>query len=503
MTLSKHFVVAPEGERVNVKTLQAFQYKKLLSQIITVSNYSVTLLGSFYTRAELATNELEELYVRLSKLERALPQIEEKLTKEPFQLAENEKPLQTLINSSYLSKESRPIEMVAVYEKCKKPPELYRLDQFRFDGKTCMQFYSNPNFFVEEWKKVMEKESEEKKKKRKDKKALKAEQNKKNVVAAREVQVKKFDNDGQAIEVVEPIENVPSPDDYVIVDNGEPAPLPYVEEEFDPEKLFSMIDDLVPGLAGIGLAESPVNPTPPQFPTGVPQAFGTPQFQLPTQAIPLRPVLNNNPAPPSFGDAPKAQMQTPQLRPVAQLRPVNNNAQRPPPPQNMPAAPSFVPAALNIPQQFSAPAPPTFDNQYDAYQQQEQQQQQQQQQYAPPPPSGQFVPKGPPAPGPPPFNPVSAPAPPPVNHMPPPSAFAAPTLRKVVKEVEPPKPAGGRDGMLNNIKNGIQLKKVETADVPPPVKKEDTTVAGILMRRVALEMSDSEGDDHDDDEDWD
>eukprot|EP00835_Amoeboradix_gromovi_P001916 NODE_98_length_21025_cov_0.475055.p5 type:complete len:507 gc:universal NODE_98_length_21025_cov_0.475055:15807-17327(+) len=506
MTLSKHFVVAPESDRVNAKNLQAFQYKKLLSQIITVSEYSVTLIGSFYNKAETATTTLEDLYLRLSKLEQALPEIEKKLIEEPFQLTENERPQPTFINSSYLSRESRPKEMVAVYEKCKRPPELHRLDEFRFDGKTCMQFYSNPNFFVEEWKKVMEKENEEKKKKRKDKKALKEEQKKK-ILEVREVEVRKFDNDGREIHST-PInqtqvvyEDEKTPDDYVIVDNNEqlgPAPLPEMEEEFDPEKLFSMIDDMVPGLAGIGLSDSsPASPKSPQIPM-----FGMPQsFQLPANTIPLKPPQQF--APQQQNDhqdfIPRPPID-PLVRPQFQLRPIAPNLQHIP--ETTPQAPSFVPAALNA-SQYDFPVSQNNTSQYNQANQNQLPQGSQQPSIMRRDRSGSLAAKNPvltplaPAVVP------NVPAPPPMVSLPPPTVFIQPTLRKVEHQPEAAKPVQARDGMLSNIKSGIQLKKVEIKTTAQPVKKEDTTVAGILMRRVALEMSDSDGDDHDDDEDWD
>ena len=499
MTLSKNFVFAPDCEKVTGKNLQAYQYKKLLSQIITVSNYSVTLLGSFYNKAETATNDLEELYERLSKLEQALPALQERLIKEPFQMTEVEKPQLTIINSSYLSKESRPQEMAVVYEKCKKPPQLHRLDEFRSDGKTCMQFYSNPNFFVEEWKKVMERESEEKKKKRKEKKALK-EQHNKQFEVAQEIGAAPLDpqdnnqsntslNQNRKVAEVE-YEEVQdkSPESYVMVDNSEPAPLPEVEEEFDPEKLFSTIDDLIPGLAGLGLA--PEQPIRPAFPMSPPQ-FGMPspgQFQLPTQVtrppgMPAMPTVND------FAQQP--------LRPTFPLRPPSNS---PIHPQTVPIAaptpPQFIPPQLSNRTHYEEPEVPQFTAQFTA-----------------PPQMGfnatQFPNLRPMqsvnAP-PPPMAPANVPTPPPAApaiNLPPPKLFAAPALRKVEAKPEV-KPVAVRDGMLSDIKSGIQLKKVELKEtVEKAVKKEDTTVAGILMRRVALEMSDSDGDDHEDDEDWD
>lgn len=56
---------------------------------------------------------------------------------------------------------------VALDAWCMQPPPLYELDAFREDGQSCMKLYSYPQFFVEQWVKLMDAENESRRRKRK------------------------------------------------------------------------------------------------------------------------------------------------------------------------------------------------------------------------------------------------------------------------------------------------------------------------------------------------
>ncbi|KAJ3326549.1 Wiskott-Aldrich syndrome protein member 1 [Blyttiomyces sp. JEL0837] len=56
--------------------------------------------------------------------------------------------------------------MKALYDSCAPPPALHVLDQYRTDGQKCMKFYSCPEYFVEEWRSLIQREQDLKKAKR-------------------------------------------------------------------------------------------------------------------------------------------------------------------------------------------------------------------------------------------------------------------------------------------------------------------------------------------------
>ncbi|KAJ1513572.1 hypothetical protein HMI56_002193 [Coelomomyces lativittatus] len=73
----------------------------------------------------------------------------------------------------HLIPETRSDELKKHYDQCCSPPKLWELDKYRDDGLISMNFYSYPEFFVDEWKKLMEKDSEEKRKRKLAKKSKK------------------------------------------------------------------------------------------------------------------------------------------------------------------------------------------------------------------------------------------------------------------------------------------------------------------------------------------
>ena len=60
--------------------------------------------------------------------------------------------------------------MQILYNNADPPPELDKLNEFRDDGKDCMKFYTDPDFFFNLWRNEMMKDNEEKLKNKKKKK---------------------------------------------------------------------------------------------------------------------------------------------------------------------------------------------------------------------------------------------------------------------------------------------------------------------------------------------
>lgn len=54
-----------------------------------------------------------------------------------------------------LSKQKMPTSIAELYQMCDKPPPLNKLDPYRDDGKDGLKFYTDPTYFFELWKKEM------------------------------------------------------------------------------------------------------------------------------------------------------------------------------------------------------------------------------------------------------------------------------------------------------------------------------------------------------------
>jgi len=76
--------------------------------------------------------------------------------------------------SQLFTPDSTPLPIKLVYKKCTPPPNLHSMDQFMDNGKSCMEQYTNPNFFIDEWimeqKKLREQAREDRRKRREERK---------------------------------------------------------------------------------------------------------------------------------------------------------------------------------------------------------------------------------------------------------------------------------------------------------------------------------------------
>ncbi|KAI9206009.1 uncharacterized protein BJ171DRAFT_39347 [Polychytrium aggregatum] len=98
---------------------------------------------------------------------------------------------------SLITKKTEPVSISKVYDRCRGPPELSRLDEFRTDGQNSLKQYTYPEFFLEEWKKLMAAEANTKPKKarKKEKQALKAVE----TVKVKELDIKRYNSHGDMI----------------------------------------------------------------------------------------------------------------------------------------------------------------------------------------------------------------------------------------------------------------------------------------------------------------
>eukprot|EP00066_Takifugu_rubripes_P030697 XP_011619963.1 PREDICTED: wiskott-Aldrich syndrome protein family member 2-like [Takifugu rubripes] len=118
---------------------------------------------------------------------------------------------------------------------------------------------------------------------------------------------------------------------------------------------------------------------------------------------------------------------------------------------------------------------------------------------SPPPPPPMFGGGGPPPPPPPP----PPPGPPPAAHAaappPPPGGLAPSSAPK-----PPPEPVSdARSDLLQAIRQGFNLRKVEAQREQEKRDHFGNDVAAILSRRIAVECSDSEDDSSEfDDDEW-
>eukprot|EP00158_Paraphelidium_tribonemae_P007272 Partr_v1_DN28176_c0_g1_i1_m55956 putative WAS protein family, member len=546
------------------QTVHLIQMSKIIKQLADLSSYSQEIFQDLDSETARIADRIQALRQKTGHLRSIAPSVEQKLSSMRLTDGLGERndwkpfhPAQQLF-----SKDTADPSILKVYEACRPLPNLAALDQFREDKETCIKFYSYPQFFMERWRALMEKQPSKKNKKKK-KKAEEAGAESESSAAATGPSAGVKSLDSAVVSSTAVLDQV--------FQGGDAPP--------DPAESFPSSASLSVPAAPVGMARSrPASgiglpPPPPMqgfsaLPPPPPPSFFNVSAQMDYADVEQEVVVPDlefdidnqlasmfqdfgfdtgevvaQQAPPAnaelqtflekpFEDANGSQwalsgeqteMGEPQ-QPLSggRLPSISAISGMPPPPpgsRNAPrfpsnlggssfsaeddtsspssfAPPSFAPPPPMAPSFSAAPPPPNFAA----------------------PPSAPAAPKAPPAPpGAPP--PPGAPAPPPAGPAVAASSSnsgistnaivnAASNLKSKPHTEKPPPKVDSRDNMLSTIKGGaFNLRK---AQLQPQKAKVETKpaandVASILMRRIALEASDSDNsdDDKEDGDDWD
>ncbi|KAI3648950.1 hypothetical protein MP228_006804 [Amoeboaphelidium protococcarum] len=375
------------------QTVNLIQMSKMFEQLSQLSKVSATLFESTKQHLDKIQQRLDSSAQRVEALKKVIPLVQEKMSsqlltdglgnertdyKNPFA------PDQQLFAAGPSDKNGShlPLAIRDIYrKKCMAPPMLQMLDQFREDGSSSMKHYSYPQFFIEQWRLLMEKEAAKeestlvttgagKKKKKKVKKD--GESKKSKAVKAADVQVKRYNKAGELIVdqigSPQPVETMPqqqdlsqsaSPQQYVAQQQFQTSNIPY--QEFAPPAI-SVANYNTPSIPNDIMPQSPPSamapPPPPPF-------QNTPGM---SSGIPAPPPLN------VFGGFPSTPVSPPPVgnMPLPPMPPGTSQGVfgMPPsaPPLNspisMPPMPPGVPPlniAANVPPPMIGNVPPMFN----------------------------------------------------------------------------------------------------------------------------------------------
>eukprot|EP00040_Diaphanoeca_grandis_P004961 m.30768 g.30768 ORF g.30768 m.30768 type:complete len:467 (-) comp16341_c0_seq1:149-1549(-) len=354
------------------------------------------------------------------------------------------------VDQQIISRMSLPGPVLERYMACQPPPPLNKMNPFREDDKISLTYYTDPDFFFRKWVDEQHAELKSKKKGRRGRKGPNKAERKKKKVAA--INHKRYNDKGA---------------------------------EFDGQPNKQDTSQQLPQTQG-GVSK-PRN-APPVAPQNAPHR--------PANSPPPPPVTKPStaPPPPPPGQTPPGPPpgQVPQGRPPMGPPPVGTPSQQPPPPPGPPTSrpPGGGPPTAQPPTGGPPPPPPGKPRMVGA----------------PPPPPTMGAPPPPPPPSgmnvpPPPPMPSNVPmAPPPPSNVP--NAPPPPPMDGAVGIVSKPAPQGiGSSDFLAKLqakKNNMTAVAVEDRQRAPTASAD---VTQILMRRMAMEMSDSEGSGSEED-DW-
>ncbi|XP_021526166.1 actin-binding protein WASF1 isoform X3 [Aotus nancymaae] len=479
----------PRGIKNELECVTNISLANIIRQLSSLSKYAEDIFGELFNEAHSFSFRVNSLQERVDRLSVSVTQLDPKEEELSLQDITMRKAFRssTIQDQQLFDRKTLPIPLQETYDVCEQPPPLNILTPYRDDGKEGLKFYTNPSYFFDLWKEKMLQDTEDKRKeKRKQKqKNLDRPHEPEKVPRAPHDRRREWQKLAQGPELAEDDANLLHK--HIEVANG-PA------SHFETSSATGLIENR-PQSPATGRTPVFVSPTPPPPPPPLPSALSTSSLRASMTSTPPPPV----PPPPP---PPATALQAPAVPPPPAPLQIAPGVLHPAPP---PIAPPLVqpspPVARAAPVCETVPVHPLPQGEV---------------QGLPPPP--------PPPPLPPPGIRPSSPvtvtalAHPPSGLHPTPSTAPGPHVplmppsppSQVIPASEPkrhpstlPVISDARSVLLEAIRKGIQLRKVEEQrEQEAKHERIENDVATILSRRIAVEYSDSEDDSEFDEVDW-
>ncbi|KAG2460880.1 WASF2 protein, partial [Polypterus senegalus] len=482
----------PNSIKSELECVTNITLSNIIRQLGSLSKYAEDIFGELFYEASSFAIRVNVLGERIDRLQVKVTQLDPKEEEVSLQAITTRKAFKSSLcqDQQLFTRCTLPQPVQETYNTCNKPPPLNNLSVYREDGKEALRFYTDPSYFFDLWKEKMLQDTKDiMKEKRKHRKEKKDNPNR-GAMNPRKIKTRKEEWERQKMgkEFVEPKNQKGEIIDFPDMPNGS-----YVSG--DDVFMNGSLDQ------SHGSYSSPTSPIPPMSPDDfLPPPPPDMSYQNDSQrgvtsqkrsslvspshpppappggpliSMGVRPSVGPPPAPPPPPPPPSMGIPPP---PADFLAPVP-----PPPPPAIPPISNFgfspstlPPPSPDMPSSLPSPTlPPPM--------------------CGPPPP-----PPPPPPPGPPPPPMFSGPAAPPL----PPSGMPAPALTNTPK-AQPAPVSDARSDLLQAIRQGFNLRKVEEQREQEKRDHVGNDVAAILSRRIAVECSDSEDDSSEfDDEDW-
>ncbi|KAM9775619.1 wiskott-Aldrich syndrome protein family member 2 [Syngnathus typhle] len=452
----------PASIRSELECVSNNSLAAVIRQLGWLSKQAEDVFRGLFKEAEFFSDRVEALGQRVDNLQLKVTQLDPKEEEVSLQAITTRKAFHSSLtqDQQMFTRPSLPMPVQDTYVTCDPPPPLNHLSPYRDDGRDALKFYTDPSYFFDLWKEQMLQDTKDiMKEKRKHRKEKKDHLNQR-TLNPRKIKTRKdeWERRKMGAEFVVPKNEMMSSLDGLngsLGSGDEGLDLSMDSYAYDPPPPPGSDDVLPPpppdmtyGDAGNHKRISILSPNhpPPAPPVASPPANSRPHLSPPPAPPPPPPLSGfGAPPPPAGFDGP------------------------PPPP------PLLSPGGFTSP--LAPPPPPAMSG------------------MGPPPPPPMPASGGPPPPPPPP-----GPPPPPSFGVPAPHPPAAvPAAPK-----QQPAPEGdARSDLLQAIRQGFNLRKVEAQREQEKQNHSGNDVAAILSRRIAVECSDSEDDSSEfDDDEW-
>ncbi|XP_028847049.1 actin-binding protein WASF2 [Denticeps clupeoides] len=457
----------PDTIKSELECVTNITLANIIRQLGSLSKFAEDVFGELFVQASAFAERVGTLGERVDQLQIKVTQLDPKEEEVSLQAITTRKAFRSsLIQDQQLfTRPSLPVPVQETYLICIEPPPLNKLSMYREDGKEALKFYTDPSYFFDLWKEKMLQDTKDiMKEKRKHRKEKKDNPNRRNQ-NPRKIKTRKEEWERQKMGA-----------EFVEKNSEMGNSLEMLNGSIGSADGFSSVQDQNSFISDPSSPLAPMTPDdflPPPPPDMTYNDHGAP----PPKRISMLSPNHPPPAPPMASSPPGRSSLVPPPAPPP-LPPCDMGIP-PPPPPGFDSSPPGTPGISAIP---PAPPPPPVHS------------------GVPPPPPPPPAPSVGPPPPPPPPPPPGPPPPPSAGPMPPASVgVPAPSAPKA----QAPPPSDARSDLLQAIRQGFNLRKVEEQREQEKRDYVGNDVAAILSRRIAVECSDSEDDSSEfDDEEW-
>uniref|UniRef100_UPI0037E76739 actin-binding protein WASF2 n=1 Tax=Semicossyphus pulcher TaxID=241346 RepID=UPI0037E76739 len=465
----------PSNIRSELECVTNISLANIIRQLGSLSKYAEDVFGELFVQAGAFAIRVNTLGERVDRLQVKVTQLDPKEEEVSLQAITTRKAFRSSVtqDQQLFTRPSLPMPVQDTYMVCNPPPPLNYLSQYRDDGKEALKFYTDPSYFFDLWKEKMLQDTKDIMKERRKHRKEKKDHLNQRTLNPRKIKTRKEEWERRKMgeEFVVPKPDMMNSSEGLngSIGSGEGFTSDGLELStgsyaYDPGSPLSPPgnDDFLP-------------PPPPDLASD--GQYGAPATKRVSVLSPNHPP----PAPPMTSPASSRPNLAPPPAPPPPPPPSGFGA--PPPPPGFDSPPPPPPAPSAYPSPPAPPPPPPMSTGG-----------------GPPPPPPMSMGGGPPPPPPPP----PPPGPPPSSFgnsaPPPPSGGAAPSS---APKPQPEPEDDPRSDLLQAIRQGFNLRKVEAQREQEKRDHTGDDVAAILSRRIAVECSDSEDDSSEfDDDEW-
>ncbi|XP_078001391.1 actin-binding protein WASF3-like [Glandiceps talaboti] len=443
----------------------------VIKQLSSLSKHAEDLFGELYSEANTLFVRTNSLQDRIDRLSHKVTQLDSTVDVVSLQDINMRKAFKSSVHADQqvVSRSSLPAAMSEIYSLCDKPPALNDLSKYRDDGKEGLKFYTDPTYFFELWRQEEMKQQKEvlQKKEAKKKKQRRPEPDRGNPIRRpKQVDYNVYKHGPELVPSSTPSVSSGSASRPTSIDvsesgSGQDSYGPNLGyEEHNSDYRDSLLNRQ---LSRTSQMRPAAPPPPPPGPTnnniqGPPLPPPPPPYPGQQNHVDHDHIINTFPG--GMND---------DLPPPPPPQPSGPMSSVPPPPA---PPPDIRPMGTSAPNSSVPPPPPL-------------------------PQDGILKGSVPPAPPPPPPGGIKAGV-----TSPGPMSPSKQALKKPEPEPEPEE--DGRSDLLQAIRKGIQLRKVQVQEENDRKQSvQANSVEAILARRIAMEISSDESDGSDFDEDWD